>query len=327
MNVLPKVSFVIATLNAGDVLQQCLSSIYMQDYPSDKIEICIADGGSTDFTLEIAKKYECRVVHNPKKLTNPGVALALKKVTAEIRFVMDADNELPQDNWIKLMIQPFIHDPDIWGVFTHMIPAPADKGLNRYYSLLHVDPFNWFVYRDAANPRKFEKCYKTVFKGDGYIIFQFETVNHPLFGFGNGFAHRKGFIRKNEYEYDDILPFIQMIEEGYKIAYVPKAGIYHHHLKNFGHFLRKYQWRIKSCLYKANFGFVKREKYLSFSRRFRKYLWIPYGLSFVSPLFDGLRWSFKDRNTVWLWHPLACFALCVEILYEAVKKKLRIFLG
>ena len=36
---LPKVSFVIPTLNAGGILGNCLQSIRRQDYPQEKIEI------------------------------------------------------------------------------------------------------------------------------------------------------------------------------------------------------------------------------------------------------------------------------------------------
>lgn len=52
----PKISIVIATLDAGKTLKACLDSIIEQTY-ADK-EIILMDGGSTDDTLEIVR--ECK---------------------------------------------------------------------------------------------------------------------------------------------------------------------------------------------------------------------------------------------------------------------------
>ncbi len=47
------ISIIIPTLNSARTLKDCLDSIAIQDYPKDKIEIIIADGGSTDDTMAI----------------------------------------------------------------------------------------------------------------------------------------------------------------------------------------------------------------------------------------------------------------------------------
>ena len=61
-NNLSTVSFLIPTLNAASVLEPCLKAIVDQNYPKDKIEIVVADGGSTDKTLIIAKKYGLKFI-------------------------------------------------------------------------------------------------------------------------------------------------------------------------------------------------------------------------------------------------------------------------
>ena len=53
----PTISILIPTLNSAKTLRACLESIAMQDYPKDNIEIIIADGGSTDGTLEIISEF------------------------------------------------------------------------------------------------------------------------------------------------------------------------------------------------------------------------------------------------------------------------------
>jgi glycosyltransferase involved in cell wall biosynthesis len=54
---LPSISIVIPTYNCERTIKACLDSIVRQDYPKDKIEVIIVDGGSKDKTLEIARKY------------------------------------------------------------------------------------------------------------------------------------------------------------------------------------------------------------------------------------------------------------------------------
>ena len=51
-----KVSLILTTYNSGENLIKTLESIEKQDYPN--IEIVIKDGGSTDQTLDIIKKYQ-----------------------------------------------------------------------------------------------------------------------------------------------------------------------------------------------------------------------------------------------------------------------------
>ena len=83
-NELPSVSFLIPTLNAASVLEPCLKSIVAQDYPKDKIEIVIADGGSTDKTLVLAKKYGAKIYQNVLKTGEAGKAVAFKKAKGEL---------------------------------------------------------------------------------------------------------------------------------------------------------------------------------------------------------------------------------------------------
>src|SRR3989344_8220170 len=103
-NLLPKVSFIIPTLNAAWILPKCLFAIRNQAYPQKKIEIVIADGGSTDNTIRIAKRYNSIVIDNPSVNQEPGKSLAAKKATGEILFFTDADNVIVGREWIKSMV-------------------------------------------------------------------------------------------------------------------------------------------------------------------------------------------------------------------------------
>ena len=66
-------SVVIPTLNSEKTLAECLAAIRAQSLPRDSYEIVIADAGSSDRTLEIAREYGVETVTgNPLKTGEAG---------------------------------------------------------------------------------------------------------------------------------------------------------------------------------------------------------------------------------------------------------------
>jgi len=52
----PRISIVMPCLNAGRYIEEALRSVLLQSYPS--LELFVYDGGSTDGTIEVIKRYE-----------------------------------------------------------------------------------------------------------------------------------------------------------------------------------------------------------------------------------------------------------------------------
>jgi len=57
----PKVTVVMPTFNQVDYIEESIVSVLSQDYPN--LEFIILDGGSTDGTIEIIKKFEKEIHH------------------------------------------------------------------------------------------------------------------------------------------------------------------------------------------------------------------------------------------------------------------------
>lgn len=96
------ISIIIPTLNEEDFLPGLLESIKKQSFGD--YEIIIADAGSKDATLEIAKKYGCTVV--PGGLPGPGRNIGAKTAKGNILFFLDSDTLLPE-GFLEKSMQEF----------------------------------------------------------------------------------------------------------------------------------------------------------------------------------------------------------------------------
>jgi len=165
----PLISVITPTLNAGLVLEKELKSIREQNYPQEKVEIIIADGGSTDSTLKIAKKYNTKVYPNPLKTGEAGKAVAVKKAKGKYIALVDSDNILPDKNWLKQMIEPLELDPEIKGSEPWSFTYRKDAGfIERYSALIGAnDPIVlWYKTYDKLNKVSRKWTESNVFQKD-----------------------------------------------------------------------------------------------------------------------------------------------------------------
>lgn len=105
----PMVSIIIPVRNEAGLLKNCLESISNLDYPKDRIEVIIADGMSTDDTVNTAKQLGARVVLNEEKTVSPGRNVAFKLAKGEIIAFTDADCIVDKD-WIINSLKYFKDD-------------------------------------------------------------------------------------------------------------------------------------------------------------------------------------------------------------------------
>ncbi len=96
------ISIIIPTLNEEDYLPRLLVSIKKQDF--NDYEIIVADAGSEDKTVQIAKKYGCEVIKGglPAVARNKGAKVA----RGDLFLFLDADLVLP-DGFLKTALGKF----------------------------------------------------------------------------------------------------------------------------------------------------------------------------------------------------------------------------
>jgi glycosyltransferase involved in cell wall biosynthesis len=122
------ISIIIPTLNEAKYLERVLKSIRNQN--SQALEIIIVDGGSTDNTLEIAKKYADAIPikiaikkSNIAQARNSGAKLA----KGEILIFLDADSTIAPNFIMKC--KEIFSNKKIAAVYGKMIPFDEEKTL------------------------------------------------------------------------------------------------------------------------------------------------------------------------------------------------------
>ena len=89
-------SVIIPTRNEEDVLEECLRSIFSQSV--SPLEVIIVDGGSTDNTMNIARKFNAKIFKE-EEFSSPANArnLGAENARGVILLMMDADIVLHKD--------------------------------------------------------------------------------------------------------------------------------------------------------------------------------------------------------------------------------------
>lgn len=317
----PKISVVTPTLNAQRVLELCLKAINDQKYPG-KVEVIIADGGSSDDTIKIAKKYKTRIVKNKLKTGEAGKAVGVRFSTGEIIALIDSDNIAPNSNWLKQMVQPFLDDPQIIAseplYFTY---RKKDFWLTRYFALLGMgDPLSLFI----GNYDRY--CYISDkwtqlpidYKDEGqYLILNLKD-DMPTIG-ANGFFIRKEVLKKypiKDYLFDiDVLKFLTK-ENPIKVAKV-KTGVVHLFSGDVATFIRKQRRRIRDYLFFQKSGMRVAENPVRIYFGVLKFI---LAILLIFPiLIQTLLGFFRKPDPAWLFHPVACFLTLFAYGFESIQ--------
>jgi len=322
------VSFIIPTLNAASVLETCLKSIKKQNFK--KYEIIIADGGSNDNTLKIAKKYHAKIFKNPLKTAEAGKAIGVKHAIGKYIALIDSDNILPTKNWLQKNIDILEKDSQLIGTepirFTY---RPKAGFIERYSALTGVnDPYAFIsgVY-DRQNFINFKWTGLKIDQIDKnqYIKITLKP-NSPIPTIGaNGTIFRTDFLKNNlksDYLFDiDILA--DYLNKNKKPIYFAKVkqGIIHTFCESsIKKFIRKQNRRITDYfnyqnLRQFNWNQTNKSGILKF---------IFYTILIIPMLFDTLRGFFHKPDAAWFFHPLACFITLYLYTINTIKKRLNL---
>lgn len=325
------VSIIVATYNSERTLDFVLKSIKKQVYPMSKIEIIIVDGGSKDKTLEIAQKYNTKIVYVPSHLQNAeyNKGVGIQKAKNEIVILVDHDNILPHKYWIKRIIQPFVDHKDIVGVEPLRFHYdPKMTLLDRYFALLGGnDPVAYYLGKDSHLSWAFDSynLLGTSYDMGNYYLVQFDKDNVPALG-GNGAAiKRKLLLREAQAEPEYFFHIdvnVDLIKKGFnKYAFIKDSIIHLTNNKVFP-FLKRRKYFIEKYYYQEN----KRRRYSVYDPkkdRMKLVVYVILSVTMIKPLFDAMRGFTKVQDIAWFIHPFMCFGMLVVYGIPMIKEEIR----
>ncbi len=306
-NELPRISIIIPTLNAGALLDNCLSSIARQTYPKDKLQVVLGDAFSKDNTRGIAARYGALVIDDTGKNMEEGKRVALKHATGEFIVFIDADNELTHPDYLELAVTALRDRPNALGVEGYYLPSAKMTSFCRYVTArLHIsDPICWLM---ASNPmlvaREGEIERWTLPNG---------TFSYPLGA--NGFVFRRSDLEsvKAEDHFQDTHVALHMMKAGKREwLRVRGRGVHHYYVQTLKGFLQK---RRRATVH---FLRVQEEKPVNWMREKPPVpAWAAafYCVSFFGPAWHTLRGLFRDGDAAWLWHIPASAASLLGVLW------------
>ncbi len=330
INKWPSISVVIATRNSARTLSQCLSSIEKQNYPAN-IEIVIADGGSTDKTLEIVKKFNARVINVPENKQNAeyNKGVAANNCKNELLLMIDHDNILPHKNWLKKMVKPLIEEEEIFG--SGVLRFHYDKKMtliDRYSALLGgTDPVPFFFNKSAHQSYLYSGFHlkgKVIKEREDYVKVKLNLNSFPALG-GNGSILRRKLLSKAKSSPEHFFHIdihVDLARKGFTTYAFVKDSIIHLTNNNFIPFLRRRRYFIE----KYHFVDHSKRRYSIYNPQTDKLALIGfvfYSISIVLPTIDSIRGFLKVADIAWFLHPLICLGILAVYGITTIKEGIK----
>lgn len=207
------ISIIIPTLNAEHEIEALLIALDRQSIQPN--EILVVDSASEDKTIELVQKHKrVRLLEIDRHDFNHGTTrdMALNESSGAFVCFLTQDAVPVSDDYLKRLVAPMVEDSNIALVSGRQLPK-ADA--RRFEQLVRC-----FNYPDSPSVRSkgdLEKLgIKTFFASDACSAYR-RTAYLEC----GGFDH----VNTNE----DMLMAAKFIASGMKVAYEPRAEVYHSH--------------------------------------------------------------------------------------------------
>lgn len=218
-----KTSILILTKNEAQNIGACLEAVYAQKHGGSR-EVIVLDSGSTDATLQIARRYPVRIEQIPAEAFHHARTrnYAATISSGEFLVYLAADARPVSNNWLQPLLSNFA-DPSVGAVYGRHVPK-SGAGLERHVALAAL----------YGESRIVKYPHDGIMLG--YKYYHFSTVNAA--------------IRKKTWEltqfpeelkvFEDVGIAKRILDSGWSIIYEPEAVVHHSHDYPFSVLFKRY---------------------------------------------------------------------------------------
>jgi len=207
-----KVSVIIPTYNAHVYIKQLIDTLFKQTL--EFADILIIDSSSQDGTAELIKVAGVNVITIPTSEFDHGGtrSMGIKNTVGDIVIFLTQD-ALPVDHTsIKQLIKVF-DDPKIGAAYGRQIPYPNETPFGAHLRLFNYQMHGYErIYAD-----KHIHGIKTAFLSDSFAAYRREALE------------KIGLFENSLICSEDLYAGAKILKEGYSLAYVAEAMVYHSH--------------------------------------------------------------------------------------------------
>lgn len=321
-------SVVMPTYNSEKTIEKALTSIRNQKFDQDAIEILVIDGGSTDATLDIAKKYGAKILINKERV--PEAAKRIGYQQAKGKWIIKQDSDEVYINNMQLTKKKMFIDnnPDVYCLLSDRLLPGKECGISCAYLNYCGDPFSYIVYELRGSIIRENK--KFLYKQDQYgNVYKYKKGDRYPIGDGGCTAFNIEKFRElfgDQYDSQEYvnLSTQKLLEETAYCGCIAGDSIYHYSKADFKSYLRKVRFKIHFNLSGTNtLGYAaKAESDKRYSRR--KWLFVLYACSVVLPIIDSIKMAISQHNTSFLLHVFytyyVLYITIVEMMWKILKK-------
>ncbi len=322
----PLITVIMPTYNSQRTIEKALQSIRMQSIAAERLEILVIDGGSTDATLEIAKKYGAVILQNPHRLPEPAKWIGLQQAQGKYAMWQDSDEELLAPDQLEKRLIFLDQHPEVkCMVCDEQFPGP-NCGVAARYLCVCGDPFTQFIYR-RKNGVVATFAKSIVKQSQEGCLFHFAPGDPVPIGDGGTSMFDLDWIKRafpGEWDSQSFACsiFSRVCNATGYCGCIPGDNIRHHARARFFTYLSKLKFRVVNNLFHPEeSGYAARTTGgQNAALRKRRKWFILYALTLLWPVFDSVRMAVQCRDASMLLHFVYVYDVCVCTAYYGVKR-------